>query len=102
MAKARRKHFWKRELLTVAIGLAVVATITYFDFNGRLEAVELSTSDHFVYGPGRYPNPTGAVVIARIDDKSVAELGRWPWGRDVEARMVRALTDIRYGWSVST
>jgi adenylate cyclase len=95
MAKARRKHFWKRELLTVAIGLAVVATITYFDFNGRLEAVELSTSDHFVYGPGRYPNPTGAVVIARIDDKSVAELGRWPWGRDVEARMVRALTDYQ-------
>jgi adenylate cyclase len=32
------------------------------------------------------------IVIANIDEKSLAELGRWPWGRDVLAKMVDTLT----------
>src|SRR5260370_75073 len=39
--------------------------------------------------------PTGVVVIAQIDDKSIAELGRWPWPRDGEARLESALTDYK-------
>lgn len=31
------------------------------------------------------------IVIADIDEKSLAELGRWPWGRDVLARLVDTL-----------
>ncbi len=86
-------HFWKSPLVTVVIGLAVVATVTCFNWRGRLEAVEVNASDSLIYAPGKYPHPTGVVVIAGIDDKSVAELGRWPWGRDVEARLTRALID---------
>ena len=33
------------------------------------------------------------VVIVDIDEKSLAEVGRWPWGRDVLAELVRRLTD---------
>jgi len=93
MANPARKRFWKSPLVTVAIGLAVVAIITYFNRSGRLESIELSASDRLIYRQGALPPPSGAVVIARIDDKSIAELGRWPWGRDVEARLVRALID---------
>lgn len=32
------------------------------------------------------------IVIADIDEKSLAELGRWPWSRDVLARLVDTLT----------
>lgn len=32
------------------------------------------------------------IVIADIDESSLAELGRWPWGRDVLARLVDTLT----------
>lgn len=28
-----------------------------------------------------------------IDDRSLAELGRWPWGRDIHAKMIEMLTD---------
>lgn len=33
------------------------------------------------------------IVIADIDEKSLAELGRWPWGRDVLAQLVDTLTN---------
>ena len=93
MANPAGKHFWKSALVTVGIGLAVIVTLSYLNRHGRLESIELSASDRLIYRPGTYTRPTGAVVIARIDDKSIAELGRWPWGRDVEARLTQALID---------
>lgn len=33
------------------------------------------------------------IVIVDIDEKSLAEVGRWPWGRNVLAELVRRLTD---------
>lgn len=33
------------------------------------------------------------IVIVDLDEKSLAEIGRWPWGRDVVAELVRKLTD---------
>jgi len=35
--------------------------------------------------------PPETVVIAAIDEKSLAAFGRWPWPRDVQARLVDAL-----------
>lgn len=33
------------------------------------------------------------IVIVDIDEKSLAEIGRWPWGRNVVSELVRKLTD---------
>lgn len=38
-------------------------------------------------------NPSGQIVLVGIDDKSQAELGRWPWPRRVQAELVNRLTD---------
>lgn len=35
--------------------------------------------------------PPGNIVIAAIDDKSIERLGRWPWGRDITARLIQKL-----------
>ncbi|BCS55471.1 CHASE2 domain-containing protein [Geobacter sp. SVR] len=35
--------------------------------------------------------PPDSVIIATIDEKSLAKLGRWPWSRDVHARLVEKL-----------
>ena len=93
MANSSGKQFWKSAYVTVGIGLAVVAALTFANRHGGLESIELSASDRLIYRPGAYQPPSGAVVVARIDDKSIAELGRWPWGRDVQAQLVRALTN---------
>src|SRR5262249_52487607 len=36
--------------------------------------------------------PDAAVVLVMIDDKSIAELGRWPWSRRLFATVVQRLT----------
>jgi CHASE2 domain-containing sensor protein len=77
--KANRTAFVKIVLAVVALGLA-------YQLSQKL-------SDFIVYHVFRPNPPSGNVVIARIDDKSIAELGRWPWGRDVQAQLVRALTN---------
>jgi adenylate cyclase len=37
--------------------------------------------------------PTGAVTIVAIDEKSLTEVGRWPWSRDVMAELIDRLTE---------
>jgi len=37
--------------------------------------------------------PSGRVVIVEIDEKSLAELGRWPWPRDLLGLLVRRILD---------
>lgn len=39
-------------------------------------------------------DPGSSVVIVAIDDRSVSEIGRWPWSRRVHARLLDRLTAI--------
>lgn len=39
--------------------------------------------------------PSDAVVIAAIDEKSLARLGRWPWSRETMAGIVKKLADAQ-------
>jgi adenylate cyclase len=42
------------------------------------------------------PHPSsGAIAIAAVDDKSIAQLGQWPWPRAVLAQLVNALKDYK-------
>ncbi len=89
-----RRHRHAGRLLL--IGIVILGAL--FIFNALHPAVfelaELKASDLRMYVTRR-PRPAGAVVIAAIDDKSIAELGRWPWPRSVEARLSDALRDYQ-------
>jgi adenylate cyclase len=39
--------------------------------------------------------PGQDIVIVAVDEKSIKEEGRWPWSRDKQARLVRALAEDR-------
>jgi len=43
----------------------------------------------------RAPPPSDRILLVTIDDRSVAALGRWPWPRDVHARMLRRIAAAR-------
>jgi adenylate cyclase len=86
---------WKGAAITIAIGIAVVVAMSKVHKRSKiLNSADLKVSDVRIYYKSS-ARPTGVVVIAQIDDKSIAELGRWPWPRDVEARLESALTDYK-------
>jgi len=82
--------------LTIVIGLVTIAAVTALKqyYPRAFEWAELRASDLRLYR-GILHKPTGNVAIATIDDKSIAELGRFPWPRNVEAQLVSALRDYK-------
>ncbi len=80
--------------LTIIFGLITTATVTALKqyYPRVFEWADLKTSDLRLYR-GAIDRPTGNVVIAAIDDKSIAELGRFPWPRSVQARLVTVLRE---------
>ncbi|ADE10494.1 CHASE2 domain-containing protein [Sideroxydans lithotrophicus] len=68
-----------------------VVLILYYTQNSFLEAFEAKTYDlrfKIMRGPIQ-PSPN--IGIIAIDDKSIAELGRFPWSRDHYARLIDRL-----------
>ncbi len=39
--------------------------------------------------------PAKDIVIVAIDEKSIGEIGRWPWGRDVMAALINAISEAK-------
>ncbi|MGH7916437.1 MAG: CHASE2 domain-containing protein, partial [Candidatus Binataceae bacterium] len=93
MASKRASRRRTTALKTIAVGLLTVILVTFYKTRhpAFLEFLTLRASDLRIYYLRGTARPTGEVVIAAVDDKSIAELGRWPWPRGVEARLVSAL-----------
>jgi len=43
----------------------------------------------------RPQSPPKDVVIVAIDEKSIREVGRWPWSRDVMAELVNSISNVK-------
>jgi len=85
---------WKK-LLSVSpikISLFVIfLALTLFLMDVKfLRFMELKALDLRILSRGAVPS-CGKVVIAVIDEKSLSELGRWPWPRSTVARLVDSL-----------
>src|SRR6185369_4161916 len=86
----------KKNLLRITIGLLLVAL---FLLNSAgmvglsfMRQLELWSYDQRL----RLTLPGGKderIVVVDIDEKSLAEVGRWPWSRNAVATMVRRLID---------
>jgi CHASE2 domain-containing sensor protein len=72
-----RKDFWKSDWF-LGVAVAVVLVISKTDF---VQSMERKAYDLGVRASNRTPSDRVAVIA--IDDNSIANLGRWPWPRDV-------------------
>ncbi|HEX19717.1 MAG TPA: CHASE2 domain-containing protein, partial [Acidiferrobacteraceae bacterium] len=65
-----------------SIGLMLTAIMLVFCYTGvdLLEVLELRTYDMRIKAKPKL-RKVDKVVIAAIDEKSLKELGRWPWSR---------------------
>lgn len=82
------KNFWTKDwFLGLAISLLFV--LAWWWGSAALQSLELVAYDRGVRLSDRDPGESVAVVA--IDDKSIQNLGRWPWPRDIHADMVSTL-----------
>ena len=86
-----RGRFWRTDWFA---GLAVVVAVLVFhsatDFFGGLER---RFYDFASSSSSRQPSDRIAVIA--IDDQSIANIGRWPWPRDVHARLIDQLSGAK-------
>lgn len=89
LLRALRQHrFRLRVEVGLVIGLAVALFTSVALYFGLLSPLDpLSTG--LVYQP--IP-PTGRVVIVLIDQKSIDQIGPWPWPRSVLAKLLERLS----------
>lgn len=86
-----RKHFPR-----IVLGLlCLFILLGHASWNWRIPFV--SVLEDYLYDARVRVSMPGTVderiVIVDIDEKSLAGIGRWPWGRNVIAELVRKLTD---------
>jgi adenylate cyclase len=93
-SKPSRSHQYKFSGWTLLIGLAVVAAMVGANKFHLFDRYEYDVSDLRMYWHAT-PKTTGLIDIAAVDDKSIAELGQWPWPRSTMAQFERALIDYK-------
>jgi adenylate cyclase len=77
----------KKITKTLIVSLSVAAVVTILIFTGFLDTWESKISDSLYASSSTLDD----IVIISIDDKSLQELGRWPWPRDYFARVIKNL-----------
>jgi eukaryotic-like serine/threonine-protein kinase len=83
----KKDGFWTKDwffaLVVVLVMLALSKTTSFFD------AIETRAYDLGVVSTSKTPNDKIAIIA--IDDQSIANIGRWPWSREVHAKMIDKL-----------
>jgi adenylate cyclase len=88
--KERWKNFLSVSPLTIAVLVILIALVLFFIDAPFLRFMELKALDLRMVSRGAMPSG-GETVIVTIDEKSLSELGRWPWPRTTIAKLVDVL-----------
>ncbi|GAB4122049.1 MAG: hypothetical protein Fur0026_13990 [Sideroxydans sp.] len=83
-----KTSFWKADWFFAA----VLAVIFFFAANTDLiQSLERKAYDWGVRASSR--QPSDRIAIIAIDDQSIANLGRWPWPREIQAKLLDILAE---------
>src|SRR5262245_2640682 len=78
--------FWKKDWF---LGLVVSLALLLAGGSQLIESLERSAYDWGVRASSR--TPSDKVAIIAIDKQSIDNIGRWPWSREVHAKMIERL-----------
>ncbi|MFO1320444.1 MAG: serine/threonine-protein kinase [Burkholderiales bacterium] len=81
---------WKSDWF-LAVVIAVVMLV--ISRGGLMQGLERQAYDVGLRATGNAPSDKVAVIA--IDDASIANIGRWPWSRDVHAKMLDILAQAK-------
>ena len=86
----KKTSFWKADWFFAT----VLAVILLFGANSDLiQSLERKAYDLGVRASSR--QPSDRIAIIAIDDQSIANLGRWPWPREIQAKLLDILAEGR-------
>src|SRR5713226_2292362 len=74
--------FWKKDWF---LGLGVALVLLFAGGSQLIQGLERAAYDWGVRASTRAPSDKVAVIA--IDDQSLSNIGRWPWSREVMAKM---------------
>jgi len=81
-----KRAFWKTDWFA---GVAITVVFLLASGSTYLQGLERFAYDVGVRASDRAPSEQVAVIA--IDDESIANIGRWPWSRDIHAELIRML-----------
>jgi serine/threonine-protein kinase len=73
--------------------LLLAAVFLFFFATNVLESLDNRLFDQASKHTGRLPSDQ--IVMIAIDDQSIANIGRWPWSRDVHAKVIERLSEAK-------
>ncbi len=71
----------------------MVTAVVLYNANDFLNSLELKFYDFASTSTSR--QPSDRIAIIAIDDQSIANLGRWPWSRDIHAKLIDKLAEAQ-------
>jgi len=82
-----KPRFWNTDWF---LGLAITIVFVFAAGTPILQGLERVAYDWGVRSTDR--SPSDRIAVIAIDDASIANIGRWPWPRDIHAEMIRKLS----------
>ena len=96
--RGKGSHLWRADwFVGVLVVLAVFLSHSFTDFFGTLERRYYDFSS-----TSTSRQPSERIAIIAIDDQSIANIGRWPWPRDVQANLIDQLAAAKVKTVVNT
>ena len=83
----KKWSFWQKDWF---VGLLVALVFLFGANSDLMQSLERKAYDLGVQASSRVPSDK--IVVIAIDDQSIANLGRWPWPREIQAKMIDILT----------
>lgn len=77
--------------LGISLVFCVSLAISLLFFLGFLSNIQIRLSDNLYGGK----SALNSIALAAIDDKSIQEIGRWPWNRSVFAKAISQLKNAK-------
>jgi len=85
-----RAGFWKKDWF---LGLVVSLVLLFSGGTQLIQSLERAAYDWGVRASSRAPSDK--VVVIAIDESSIRNMGRWPWSREVHAKMTEILAGAK-------
>jgi eukaryotic-like serine/threonine-protein kinase len=87
-SSSKRGQFWRADWFVGA--LVLVAGWALYQSTDVIDTLENRFYDFGIVQADK--KPSDQIAIIAIDDQSLANVGRWPWSRDVQAQLIDAIS----------